>query len=110
MTTPDLWMIYSIYTPEHGRIDKVVASWFGGFARGQSWRMSSGITKIVDQEGYYEIHNASGSIYKCYKESEGASSYTYGIMDTYTDALAEMSPDSYMKRITINEVQPLEIL
>lgn len=105
--TPDKWIIVRINSTEHGRIDKVVASWFGGFAGSNSWKMSSGITKVVDQGDYYDIHNASGSIYKCYKNSIGASAYTAGVMSSYATAIEEMGDGSSMRMIKIEDVVPL---
>jgi hypothetical protein len=105
--TPDLWVIASINSTEHGRIDKVVGSWFGGFAGSNSWKMSSGITKVVDQGDYYDVHNASGSIYKCYKNSEGASSYTGMVINSYATQIEEMGDGSSLRMISIDKVVPI---
>ena len=105
--TPDLWLIVSVNTVEHGRIDKVVGSWYGGFAGSNSWKLSSGITQVVDQGDYYDVHNVSGSIYKCYKNAKGASAYTAGVMISYATAIEEMGDGSSMRTIEIDEVQPI---
>ena len=74
--TPDLWVIVDINSTEHGNIRKVLGSWYGGFARSDEWRMNSGIEEVIDQGEYYDIVGYSGSVYKCYKNSVGMSSYT----------------------------------
>ena len=73
--TPDLWVIVEINSPEHGKIRKVLGSWYGGFAGSDEWRMNSGIEEVVDQGEYYDVIGYSGSIYKCYKNRVGWSSY-----------------------------------
>lgn len=78
--TPDLWIIAEMNS-EHGLIRKVLGSWYGGYSGSDSWRFSSGITKIVEHDIHYEIHNHSGSVYTCYKMSEGMSGYTTGVYE-----------------------------
>jgi hypothetical protein len=72
---PDRWVIVRISSKEHGQIDKVLGSWFGGFGGSDEWRMNSGIDRIEEHDKYYDIHGYSGSVYKCYKGSEGWSAY-----------------------------------
>jgi hypothetical protein len=74
--TPDLWVIVEINSKEHGKIRKMLGSWYGGFARSDEWRMNSGIEEVIDQGDYYDIVGYSGSIYKCYKNCVGWSAYT----------------------------------
>ena len=79
--TPDRWVIVRIDSSE-GQIDKILSSWYGGFAGSDEWRFSSGITKIEEvNDGYphYLIHNHSGSIYTCHKNNLGMSAYTSSV-------------------------------
>lgn len=85
---PDKWQILEIKTPEH-TTQKVLASWYGNFAGADEWRLSSGITEAVENEGHYLFHNVSGSIYKCFKESQGMSAHTAGIFEDWTKDLSE---------------------
>jgi hypothetical protein len=87
--TPDRWVIIEVNSPEHGKIRKVLGSWYGGYAGSDSWRMNSGIEKIVDKGDYYEILGFSGSTYKCIKGAEGMSAYTHSIFDDYANKLKE---------------------
>lgn len=46
-------------------VHKVLAGWK------KTWRLSSGITQIIDNGDHFEIHNKSGSVYECHKKDEG---------------------------------------
>ena len=85
--TPDRWVVVEIVSEEHGKIRKVLASWYGGYAGSDSWRMNSGIESIVDQGKYYDVYGYSGSVYKCVKGAEGMSSYTRTIYEDYKSKL-----------------------
>lgn len=87
--TPDRWVIVEINSAEHGRIRKVLGSWYGGYAGSDSWRMNSGITQVIDQGDYYDVVGYSGSVYKCYKSAEGVSTYTSGVYEGYKKELEE---------------------
>jgi hypothetical protein len=81
---PDVWVIVELSGSKvEDRYHRVLAGWYGGFAGGDSWRMSSGVTRIVDKDTYWEIHNDSGSIYNCHKEIERFSGYTQNVYQSY---------------------------
>lgn len=46
-----------------------------------------GITETVENDDHYLFHNESGSIYKCFKESQGMSAYTAGIFEDWAKDL-----------------------
>lgn len=100
--TPDLWTIVRITSPDNPRIDKVVGSWYGGFGGSNEWRMNSGIEKIVEHELYYDVVGYSGSVYKCYKTSQGWSAYTNMVMNNMATQLEEGGL-GMMRVITIKE-------
>ena len=82
MTTymPDRWVLLEMTSTETGdSVTKVFAGWYGGFANGDSWKLSSGVTETEDRDGYYEFLNHSGSVYKCSKSSQGMSGYMASI-------------------------------
>lgn len=75
---PDRWQIVRIKGSE-GEAYKVLGSWYGGYAGSDSWRLSSGITKITESDMCYTVLNESGSMYTLYKGSQGMSGYTHSI-------------------------------
>ncbi len=80
--TPDCWVIIEI-AMEGSTVQRILSSWYGGWAGSDSWRLSSGITEVEVLEGLYIIKNHSGSIYTCYKKRYGMSSYTAGILEDF---------------------------
>ena len=85
---PSKWIIIEISSAEDS-VRKVFASWYGGYLDGDSWRLSSGITKVEDKGDHYLFHNESGSIYQCYKNCYGTSSYSYGILQNIAKTVTE---------------------
>ena len=80
--SPDLWVIVEIKNHDSEEaIKKVFASWFGGYLGSDRWKLSSGITEIVEHDTHYEIHNHSGSIYNCGKQSQGMSGYAGSVLE-----------------------------
>jgi hypothetical protein len=69
-------------------IYKILATFYGGFARGDSWKLNSGVTSIQQEDDYYLFHGSSGSIYYCHKELYGMGSYTSSI---YADFQTQVS-------------------
>lgn len=58
---------------------KLFASWDGGFAIAEEWKLNSGVTHITPTEYGYSVHGYSGSIYNIRKEQGRLNSYTYGV-------------------------------
>jgi hypothetical protein len=104
MYTPDKWVIVRITSKEHPQIDKILGSWYGGYAGSDEWRFSSGITKIEDTEHFYIIHNHSGSQYFCRKGCEGMSAYTEIVANNLATQLEEGGL-GMMRVISIQEAQ-----
>ena len=100
---PDRWMIARITSHNHPPIDKIIGSWYGGYGGSDSWRFSSGITKVVEHDDHYEVHNHSGSVYTLHKGAEGASSYTAATFNNMATQLEE-SGEGMMRIIDIKEV------
>lgn len=71
MYTPDGWAVIKLTDNNNKVFYKIFGSWSGGYARGDSWRMNSGISKVVDKGSYWEVHGFSGSVYHCMKHAEG---------------------------------------
>ena len=71
--TPDRWVLIEIGTPEEMTM-KVLGGFYGGFAGANSWKLSSGITSVVDHPDKLVMPQYSGSTYDCPKNSYGMSS------------------------------------
>jgi hypothetical protein len=75
--TPDVWVILEFSgTKVPKTYQRVLAGWYGGYGGSNSWKLSSGVTEIVDRGKCWEIFNDSGSIYVCVKKSERLSAMT----------------------------------
>lgn len=79
--TPARWVVVEFQELEKEPIQKVLAGWYGGYCGSDSWKLSSGITEIMEYSDYFEFHNISGSVYQCYKRAYGMS----GIMSANYD-------------------------
>lgn len=77
--TPDRWMVLRIHTPKE-IIYKVFASWSGGYAGSDSWKLNSGITRATWADPYWEFDGSSGSVYRCHAESYGTNGYGSAVL------------------------------
>lgn len=69
--TPDCWTFVRITEKSTGNThDRVLCSWVGGFARGDSWKLSSGNMKVIDKGDHWEVPQHSGSTYILAKTAE----------------------------------------
>ena len=82
--TPDRWQIVLLRNKTES-IKKVFAGWYGGYVNGDSWKLSSGIIDTKEFEDRYEFLNHSGSLYICYKQNQGMSSYMSSIMKRWVE-------------------------
>jgi hypothetical protein len=71
---PDRWTVLHIHAPGQ-TIYKVFASWSGGFAGSDSWKLNSGIVRATLVEDRWEFDGSSGSVYSCHKDSYGTNGY-----------------------------------
>ena len=70
---PDRWVVVKIEPNDNlsNMHYRVFASWKGGYLDGDSWKLNSGITEVVDGGKYYDFKGSSGSVYRCRKNSYG---------------------------------------
>ena len=80
--TPDKWVVIEI-AMEGSAVQRILSSWYGGWAGSDSWRLSSGITEVEELEDSYIIKNESGSVYTCFKGRYGMSSYAMGVLEDF---------------------------
>ena len=100
--SPDVWIIVEMNSTKHGRIRKILGGWYGGYLGSDSWRLSSGITRIVEHDKNYEIHNESGSVYTCWKSIERTSMLTEGMFQGWAK---ESNEDMSIRRVPIEELR-----
>ena len=82
--TPDRWTVLRIHAPGQ-TIYKVFASWSGGFAGADSWKLNSGIVRATFAEPYWEFDGSSGSVYSCHKDSYGTNGYGRYVLNNLID-------------------------
>lgn len=81
--TPDVWKILEITYEDNTKVSKILAGWYGGYIHGDSWKLSSGITKWSKNKQGYKATNKSGSIYLCNKNTERTSGLTFNMLNTW---------------------------
>ena len=102
---PDLWVILKVEAPSlEEPLYKVMGSWYGGFGGSNSWRVNSGIEKVIRKDNIYEIVGYSGSIYYCPVDAVGMSFYSSNVLaDLQREAEAEGC------KITVVDIKTLTI-
>lgn len=99
MYTPDTWVILELKS-DQGTHHRIMSGWYGGYARGDEWRISSGVESIVDKGKLYEVPNTSGSVYLLHKQSEKLSFYTGQVLSS----MAENTKDIELKVVSIESI------
>lgn len=100
---PDSWAIVLIESEEHGKVYKVLASWYGGFTQGDSWKLSSGIESVSFKGDHYTMPQSSGSVYILHKNNEHIS----GIMGSVFSSFAAGAEEG---KYTIKLIELEELL
>ena len=85
---PDKWVMLEISNSE-GKFRKILASWYGGYLNGDSWRVSSSIIQTSIKNSKYEFFTESDSVYVCDKRDYGMSTYTSAIISRLVDVSKE---------------------
>lgn len=107
MYTPDRWLLVSLRSNlTNSTIIKILAGWYGGYTQGDSWRLSSGVTSILDEGDFYTITNESGSVYKCFKSEYGTTSYS-GLM--FQKFEADLGDKGSLHAIDEGAIQTLDL-
>lgn len=106
--TPDSWHIIEIKGLEKETFYKVLASWYGGFAGSNSWKLSSGVescTSETNENGsiVYTLPQSSGSTYVLHDGAEHMSGLMGGMLHGFQKQVAEMEGTS-LKVVTIQEM------
>lgn len=82
---PDKWIIVRFDTDDGDTITKILAGWSGGYLTGDSWKLSSGITKVTKEEDVFIVENYSGSRYYLRSTSIGVTGWTTSILQQLID-------------------------
>lgn len=104
---PDKWVLVELNSPAHGTITKVLASWSGSYTNGDSWKLSSGVVKIIKTDSGYEFINNSGSIYFCSAGMYGMTTYTSSIYQNFVDQISEKNDGTTIKILDEDESEKL---
>ena len=91
---PDRWVMVEINSTQHGKIRKILASWYGGYLGSDSWKLSSGNKEVIDSGDHYEIPQETGSIYYCHKNCIGMSNYTSSVFANFQKQVEEANDGS----------------
>lgn len=81
---PDRWVIVDIEY-EGQKVVKILSGWSGGYLDGDSWRISSGITKVEENDDAFFVTNETGSTYYLRKTAVGLNIMSGGILNTLTE-------------------------
>jgi hypothetical protein len=86
---PDKWLVVKIEGGEFPLTYKIFACWYGGYLNGDSWKLNSGITKVIKEEGFYLFEGYSGSIYKCHENCYGSNMYGHNVLNNIIEKSKE---------------------
>lgn len=96
--TPDKWVV--LHHPEHD-VHTILGGWYGGYLHGDSWRRSTAIQKVEEDDDSYTFTNMSGSVYKCYKAAYGWSGIMLQVHSHVTEELPALTEEEAIKFIDI---------
>jgi len=108
---PDKWVMLKFdYKGEV--IYKILATFYGGYTTGDSWKLNSGITKIEEDGQTYLFTGSTGSVYRCHKNSYGMGGYTSGVYASFQKEIDSiegttmdlMSPETNFMEIDYDKV------
>ena len=81
--TPDRWVIVELNDEDGNRISKLLTGAGGGLLGTDSWRFSSKIVEINDEEKDVLVTTETGSTYICKRSKEGMTT----LMSNFFEAL-----------------------
>ena len=88
---PDNWIVIKMDVKDKEVLYKILGGWSGGYLDSDSWRLNSGITKIVETDTTYEVHGYSSSVYTCRKGSEEVRMNIAGILPSLQEKFKEQA-------------------
>lgn len=85
---PDKWVMLK-FIHNGSVIYKILATFYGGYLSGDSWKLNSGCTKIEEDGQCFLFHGSSGSVYRCHKNAYGMGGYTSGVYASFQKEVDE---------------------
>jgi len=82
---PDKWLMVKISSDKFPCVYKIFATWYGGWAGSDSWKLNSGVTKVTLDENVYSFEGSSGSVYQCHKDTYGSNMYGSSVLNNMID-------------------------
>lgn len=101
---PDSWKLVKLVSPEHGTIYKVLASWYGGFAGSDHWKLSSGIEGVSVEDKIITLPQSSGSVYELHENNEHISSLIGSVYASFVKDLEDAGGPYTIEMVTLDEV------
>lgn len=106
---PNVWVAVRIHDSKtDSSIYKIYGGWLGGFAKGDSWRLNSGISSIVDYKDHWLVYGHSGSAYTCYKNLEGLQKMTHYLRSVLENVMIKAPEHMEISIVPITEVKTNE--
>jgi len=106
--SPDCWVVVEI-TDKETKVFRILASWYGGFAGPNSWKLGSTIERVIKHEHFFEFENSSGSTYYCQPGVYKMSMLSASIYDGFCADVAKFG--GTIRILDLNEIETLnEIL
>jgi hypothetical protein len=103
--TPDTWVVLKITNLEDATFCyKVLGGWYGGYCKGDSWQLNSGIASTIKTDSHYEFTGYSGSVYTCYFTCNKLSTFTASVLESFT---TDLKGKATIKVLTEDEIASL---
>lgn len=92
--TPDRWVVLNMSENENESIQKVFAGWYGGYLGSDSWKLSSGIIEVKEDDEAFEFVNLSSSVYRCRRGAYGMTGLMCDVFENWQQKLLKMQEGS----------------
>jgi len=100
---PDRWIVIEVRENENESIRKVFAGWIGGYLGSDTWKLSSGVIKVNEDDKAFEFINVSGSVYRCHKHAYGMTGWMYRMFESWQKSLVDLQDASI---VIVEEYEP----
>ena len=93
METPDRWVILKVKQAEKDEFKVVLAGWNGSYTGSDSWKRSSPIKDIVEDDEKFTATTSSGNQYVLHKSRRGWTSMMGQVYNNMTSIAKEMDTE-----------------